>query len=194
VTVLVGGKALNSLICCNAFRDYSRFVSSPACVEVSDSKLLCRSVGSGSAAFARGVLLVLALIFPLASCVWANEPANSSSASLARESAFALGGVGVAGTMSPGESDLRAVLKEADAVQQLQALLKNASPAGQLYALLGLRLRDRPAYEQALPALRKRSDLVSTMHGCIVMKEKMDSIVKQIEHGDYDTALTAPPR
>jgi hypothetical protein len=123
----------------------------------------------------------------------ANEATNGAASSLARENAFALGGVGVAGTMSSGEKDLRAVLKEADAVRQLQSLLKNASPAGQLYALLGLRLRDRPAYEQAVPAFRKRSDAVSTMHGCIIMKEKMDSIVQQIEHGDYDLALTRDP-
>jgi hypothetical protein len=136
------------------------------------------------------LLLVLALFIPLASSVYADEEASRAASSLARETAFALGGVGVAGTISPGEGDLRAVLKEADAVQQLQSLLKKASPAGQLYALLGLRLRDRPAYEQALPAFRKRSDVVSTMHGCILMKEKMDSIVHQIEHGDYDTFLT----
>jgi hypothetical protein len=102
----------------------------------------------------------------------ANEAASDASSSLARENVFALGGVGVAGTMSSGEKDLRSVLKEADAVQQLQSLLENASPAGQLYALLGLRLRDRPGYEQAVPAFRKRSDAVSTMHGCIIMKEK----------------------
>jgi hypothetical protein len=123
----------------------------------------------------------------------ANEAASGPASSLAREKAFALGGVGVAGTMSSGEKDLRAVLKEADAVRQLQSLLKSASPAGQLYALLGLRLRDRPAYEQALPALRKRPDVISTMHGCIMMKEKMESIVQQIEHGNYDTALTRDP-
>jgi hypothetical protein len=123
----------------------------------------------------------------------ASEAASGAASSLARENVFALGGVGAAGTMSSGEKDLRAVLKEADAVQQLQSLLKNASPAGQLYALLGLRLRDRPAYEQAVPAFRKRSEAVSTMHGCIIMKEKMDSIVHQIEHGDYDTSLTRDP-
>jgi hypothetical protein len=119
--------------------------------------------------------------------------ASSVRADLARENVFALGGVGVAGSMSSGEKDLRAILKKADAVQQLQSLLKKASPAGQLYALLGLRLRDRPAYEQAVPEFRKRSDVISTMHGCIVMKEKMDGIVKQIEHGDYDTSLTRDP-
>jgi hypothetical protein len=129
----------------------------------------------------------------LAPFVDANEEASRASVSLARENVFALGGVGVAGTMSGGEKDLRAVLKEADAVQQLQSLLKNASPAGQLYALLGLRLRDRPAFEQAVPAFRKRPDVISTLHGCIMMKEKMDSIVKQIEHGDYDTSLIRDP-
>jgi hypothetical protein len=134
-------------------------------------------------------LLALALLMPLASSVCAGDDGSRAVSSLAQEKAFALGGVGVAGTMSPGESDLRAVLKQTDAVQQLQSLLTKASPAGQLYALLGLRLRDRAVYEQALPAFRKRSDVVSTMHGCTVMDEKMDSIVHQIEHGDYDTFL-----
>jgi hypothetical protein len=129
----------------------------------------------------------------LAASVGANE-ASRASVSLASEKAFALGGVGVAGSMSSGETDLRAILKEADAVQQLQSLLKKASPAGQLYALLGLRLRDRPSYDQAVPEFRKRSDEISTMHGCILMKEKMDAIVKQIEHGDYDASLARNPR
>jgi hypothetical protein len=123
----------------------------------------------------------------------ADEARTRASGSLARENTFALGGVGVAGTMSGGEKDLRALLKEADAVQQLQSLLKNASPAGQLYALLGLRLRDRPAYDQVVPEFRKRSNEVSTLHGCIMMKEKMESIVQQIEHGDYDKSLTRDP-
>jgi hypothetical protein len=132
-------------------------------------------------------------ILGLTRSVDANEAGTRASGTLARENTFALGGVGVAGTMSGGEKDLRAVLKEADAVQQLQSLLKNASPAGQLYALLGLRLRDRPAYDQAVPEFRKRSDDVSTLHGCIMMKEKMESIVKQIEHGDYDNSLNRDP-
>ena len=130
----------------------------------------------------------------LASSSGAGSESSGPVSSLAGENVFALGGVGVAGTMSGGEKDLRALLKEADAVKQLQSLLKSASPAGQLYALLGLRLRDRPAYEEAVAAFRKRSDEVSTLHGCIMMKETMDNIVKQIEHGDYDTSLTRDPR
>jgi hypothetical protein len=140
-------------------------------------------------------LAVLAYVSILSLTLFAgaDEAAASPASNLAREKVFALGGVGYAGTMSSGEKDLRAVLKETDSAQQLQSLLKNASPAGQLYALLALRLRDRPAYEQAVPAFRKRSDAISTMHGCIVIKEKMDGIVQQIERGDYDMALTREP-
>jgi hypothetical protein len=138
-------------------------------------------------------LLALTLLLPFAISVQANEEA-SAAASLARENVFALAGVGRAGTMSSGEKNLRAVLKETDAVQQLQSLLKNASPAGQLYALLGLRLRDHPAFKQAVVALRKRSDSVSTIHGCIMTEEQMHGIVRQIDHGDHDTALTRDPR
>jgi hypothetical protein len=137
--------------------------------------------------------VVCTSILGLAPAVEADVDASRPAASLARENAFALGGVGYAGTMSGGEKDLRAILTQPDAVQQLQSLLQDASPAGQLYALLGLRLRDRPAYEQAVPAFRNRSDVISTMHGCILMKEKMDAIVKQIEHGDYDTSLNRAP-
>jgi hypothetical protein len=95
--------------------------------------------------------------------------------------------------MSDGERDLRAILNQPDAATQLRQVLPGATPAGQLYALLGLRLRDRAAYEQALPALRKRTDVISTARGCILTKEEMAGIVRQIEHGDYDAAITRPP-
>lgn len=138
-------------------------------------------------------VVVCVAVLGLALSLDASEEASRASVSLAGENVFALGGVGVAGTMSGGEKDLRALLKEPDAVQQLKSLLKKASPAGQLYALLGLRLRDRPAFEQAVSEFRKRSDEVSTAHGCMLMKEKMDAIIKQIEHGDYDAALSREP-
>ncbi len=138
-------------------------------------------------------LVVCVAVPGLALSLDASEEASHASVSLAGETVFALGGVGVAGTMSGGEKDLRALLKESDAVPQLKSLLKKASPAGQLYALLGLRLRDRPAFDQFVPEFRKRTDEVSTAHGCMLMKEKMEDVVKQIEHGDYDAALSREP-
>ena len=79
----------------------------------------------------------------------ADGRSNAESA-LIKTSSFALGGVGVAGTMSEGERVLREILREAGATARLENLLPHASPAGQLYALLGLRVCDRAAYQRAL--------------------------------------------
>lgn len=111
-------------------------------------------------------------------------------AALRKAGSFALGGVGVAGTMSEGERALRAILKESDAVARLESALPNASQAGQLYALLGLRLRDRAAYQRALEKYRANDAKVETMRGCILQKESFRDLIKQIEHGDYDTFLS----
>ena len=102
---------------------------------------------------------------------------------------FALGGVGFAGVMSEGERTLREILKEPDAARRLESVLPDASPAGQLYALLGLRLRDRAAYERALEKYRANDGKVQTMRGCIIQRESFRDVVKQIEHGDYDSSL-----
>jgi hypothetical protein len=102
---------------------------------------------------------------------------------------FALGGVGVAGTMSAGERALREVLKKPDAVAQLEALIPNASPSGKLYALLGLRTRDRAAYERALEKCRSTDAKVQTARGCILSQESFRDLLKEIERGQYDTFL-----
>ena len=110
-------------------------------------------------------------------------------AGLRNAGSFALGGVGVAGTMSPGERSLREVLHESDAVAQLERALPDATPAGQLYALLGLRIRDRTAYQRALEKYRANDVQVETMRGCILQQESFRDLIKQIEHGDYDSFL-----
>jgi hypothetical protein len=109
---------------------------------------------------------------------------------LQKTGSFALGGVGVAGTMSEGERALREVLKEPDAIARLEDTLPNASPAGQLYALLGLRLRDRAAYQRALEKHVANDAKVQTMRGCILQREAFGDLVKQIERGDYDSFLS----
>ena len=108
-----------------------------------------------------------------------------AEAALRKAGSFALGGVGVAGTMSEGERALREVLKGPDAIARLENALPNSSPAGQLYALLGLRLRDRPAFQRALEKCRTNDAKVQTMRGCILQQESFRDLVKQIEHGDY---------
>ena len=101
-----------------------------------------------------------------------------------------MGGVGVAGTMSEGERALRDALHESDAVPRLERLLPEASAPGQLYALLGLRARDRDAYQRALAKYGQRDTKVQTMRGCILQQESFRTLVKQIDHGDYDSSLS----
>jgi hypothetical protein len=113
-----------------------------------------------------------------------------ADATLRKAGSFALGGVGVAGTMSEGERALREVLKATDAVARLENALPNSSPAGQLYALLGLRLRDRAAYQRAVEKYRASNAKIQTMRGCILQQESFRDLIKQIEHGDYDSFLS----
>ena len=117
------------------------------------------------------------------------SPARAESDGLPSAGSFALGGVGVAGTMSGGERALREILKKPDAVSQLEALLLNASPAGKLYALLGLRIRDHAAYERALEKCRALDAKVETARGCMLDHESFRDLVKEIERGQYDTFL-----
>jgi hypothetical protein len=91
--------------------------------------------------------------------------------------------------MSAGERALREVLRQPDAVARLEALLPNASPAGKLYGLLGLRIRDRVAYERALEKCRSTDAMVETARGCILSRESFRDLSKEIERGQYDTFL-----
>src|SRR6476661_9740584 len=116
------------------------------------------------------------------SAVW---PIQAQSGNLESAGSFALGGIGVAGTMSSGERALREVLDHPNAVARLESLISSASPAGKLYALLGLRLRDRAAYERALEKCRTVDAKVETARGCMLSQESFRDLLKEIERGQY---------
>ncbi|HEX4640843.1 MAG TPA: hypothetical protein VH252_05620 [Chthoniobacterales bacterium] len=116
------------------------------------------------------------------------SPAESGGG-LESISSFALGGVGVAGTMSAGERALREILKKNDATARLEQLVPNAAPAGKLYALLGLRIRDRAAYERALEKCRSIEAKVETARGCMLSTESFRDLVREIQRGQYDSFL-----
>jgi len=90
---------------------------------------------------------------------------NSSVRDLAAAKSLAFGGVGVAGLMSEGERNLRAVLERPDASQQLRAALANATPAGTLYILVGLRRCDSAAYQKVFDSVARSSDDVEVVRG-----------------------------
>ena len=119
---------------------------------------------------------------------------NSAARDLAAAKSLAFGGVGVAGLMSEGERNLRAVLQQPDASQQLQAALAHATPAGKLYILVGLRRCDRAAYQKVFDSLGRPNDDVEVVRGCMISKEPFRQIFSQIQDGRFDDYLLRPPR
>jgi hypothetical protein len=136
----------------------------------------------------RFLVAVVALLFLGTNRSPAAE-SGPAEAVLEKAAMFALGGIGVAGTMSPGERALREVLANPNAVSRMERLLSNATPAGRLYALLGLRIKDRPLYNRVIQELRATDAKVETARGCMLSQESFGDLVKEIERGQYDTFL-----
>ena len=142
--------------------------------------------------------LIIMLIAGIASSQLGISAGNSSEDSAARDLAaaksLAFGGVGVAGLMSEGERNLRAVLERPDASRQLQAALAHATPAGKLYILVGLRRCDRAAYQKVLDSLGQPSDDVEVVRGCMISKEPFRQVRSQVQDGRFDDYLSRPAR
>ena len=96
--------------------------------------------------------------------------------------------------MSEGERNLRAVLEQPDASQQLQAALARATPAGKLYILVGLRRCDRTAYQKVFDSLGRPNDDVDVVRGCMISKEPFRQVLSQVQDGRFDDYLSRPPR
>jgi hypothetical protein len=124
----------------------------------------------------------------------ATSSGNSAVRDLARAKSLAFGGVGAAGLMSEGERNLRAVLQQPDASQQLQAALAHATPAGTLYILVGLRRCDRAAYQKIFDSLPGSNDDVEVGRGCMISKETFRQLLSEVQDGRFDDYLSEPPR
>ncbi len=107
---------------------------------------------------------------------------------------FALGGIGVAGTISKGESALRTILAAPHPVTQLEKMLPQATDAGRLYILLGLRMRDRSAYKRAFESYAKHESIVETVRGCMISRESFQALMREIDRGNFDILLKQAPR
>jgi hypothetical protein len=123
----------------------------------------------------------------------AAPPENSVANDLAVAKSFAFGGAGVAGLMSEGERNLRAVLERPDASQQLQAALGHATLAGELYILVGLRRCDRAAYQKTFDSLARPNDNVEVARGCMISREPFRRLLSDIQDSRLDDLLSRPP-
>ena len=119
---------------------------------------------------------------------------NTAAPDLAAAKLFAFGGIGAAGIMSQGEQNLRAVLGQSDASQQLQAALGHATPAGELYILVGLRRCDPAAYQKVIDSVARPNGDVEIARGCMISREPFRQLLSEIQNGRFDDYLSRPPR
>lgn len=132
-------------------------------------------------------LLFLTIVFAPAADKGKVDPdvTHSPYEALTAVTTFAIGGVGVAGTISPMEKDFRELLKEPDVVAKCQKLLTDATPEGQMYGLLGLKLKDEVAFTAALPKYKETKQQVRQQSGCIMHTTPVSELVAGIEKGSY---------
>ena len=138
------------------------------------------------------ITLVVGIVLAESAVTVTATSENSAARGLAAAKSFAFGGVGVAGLMSEGERNLRAVLERSDASQQLQAALAHATPAGELYILVGLRCCDRSAYQKIFDSLARPNDEVEVAHGCMISREPFRQLLSQIQDGRFEDYLSRP--
>ncbi|MDB6153566.1 MAG: hypothetical protein JWL90_2019 [Chthoniobacteraceae bacterium] len=107
---------------------------------------------------------------------------------------FAFGGIGFAGTTSEGEIAFKQIFKSDSAEADLLELLKTGNAQSKCYALVGLRLKNRPAFNEQVKSFTSSKQEVQTCGGCIMMKLPMSSVVAGIERGNYDKQAMAKPK
>jgi hypothetical protein len=140
------------------------------------------------------MMLIAAILLTQHSVTWAAPSVNQAMLAVAAAKQFALGGIGVAGTMSEGERQLRAVLQASDASPQLQSALAQATPAGRLYILVGLRRCDSAAYQKIFPRLLRSKEEVEVIRGCIISREPFEKLLSEVNDGRFDLYLSQPAR
>ena len=107
---------------------------------------------------------------------------------------FAFGGIGAAGITSNGEIAFHSVFSSDTAEADFLQVLKTGTPQAQCYALLGLRLKNRAAFDEQVKQFTASKKQVNTCAGCMLGSSPMQSVVANIERGTYDTQATAKPR
>jgi hypothetical protein len=139
------------------------------------------------------VTLIAGIVLEQSGVSVAATSESSAARDVAAAKSFAFGGIGVAGLMSEGERNLRAVLERPDASQQLLAALSHATPAGKLYILVGLRRCDRAAYQKVFDSLARPNDDVELARGCMISREPFRQLLSEVQDGRFDDYLSQPP-
>ena len=85
-------------------------------------------------------------------------------------------------------------MDQPDAVATFKTILGDGTPAAKLYALCGIRLLSEKDFDAAAAPLLKSNETVTTMRGCMISKERVGELARQIGAGSFDISLKNPPR
>lgn len=133
--------------------------------------------GDGTMTRLCAAAVVVLTLFPLVPL----QAETKAYSTVKAASDFAIGGVGVAGLMTPAELAMREIRDGAQAEEQLRKLLREATPAGQIYALFALRQLDSTDYAALSVPYRQSSVMVPTISGCSVHTQPMSEAVRWID-------------
>jgi hypothetical protein len=115
---------------------------------------------------------------------------------LAAVDSFAVGGVGVAGMMSPGEKLTRAIAARPDAVAAFEQVAAGKNAAARVYAYWALRELDPDAkrVERLATDLRKDRAQVPAFSGCMSYESTVADLVAEIANGQRTTLVRRKAR
>jgi hypothetical protein len=134
----------------------------------------------GGQAFASAPALRTGLVLAVALTGTASASAGAYD-SVKNAQEFAIGGIGVAGTLSASELALREVRDSPRAEEQLRKLLNDGTQAGRLYALYGLRQLGAPDYDHLAEPYRSNHSRVKRIQGCMISEDETANVVKWID-------------
>ena len=145
--------------------------------------LLCSFLAAGSAAGGPP------RVTPPVTAALSKETASDMKA-LAAVDSFAVGGVGVAGTISRGEELTRAIAARPDAIAAFEQVATGKNPAARVYAYWALRELDPDPKRVDRHWTRLRVDraLVPAFSGCMRYESTVAKLVGEIANGQR-TAL-----
>ena len=130
---------------------------------------------------------VILLVFALQAGAVTGEDASAAVRRLSTVGMFAFGGVGFAGRTSEGELDFRQVYAQPPevALAAFEKVYAEGTLPAKAYALVAIRELSPNRFRELLTPLAKSGDKVQTAHGCVISREPVSAVARQIAAGDY---------
>ena len=113
------------------------------------------------------------------------HPPDAVVERLAKVGVFAFGPVGFAAITSPGETDYRTVLNRTSALEDFEKLYSTGNLQAKCYALVGIHRLNPTRFRELIRPLLDSKETVNTMTGCILSREALGNVIKQIESGRF---------